>query len=111
MGVKPPAGISAIGPASLGALFDDEVALAALNDGLNVGLLVSRCNQEPQRILAHPLERDGINLDRDSAGATSALTDERQQFTLLLNTLLKIRDVDVDLAEELLVADRPLFPR
>ena len=62
-----------------------------------VGLLVSRCNQEPQRILAHPLERDGINLDRDSAGATSALTDERQQFTLLLNTLLKIRDVDLDL--------------
>ena len=92
-------------------LLHDEVAGAPLQDGLNVGLLVSRGDEEAERGLPYSFERRLVDFDRSSTSGLGALADERQQLTCALDALLELRDVDVHLAEERLVADRPLFPR
>ena len=96
----------------LAAVFlDYQVAEAPFDHGLDLGLLVSGDDEEPERVLPHRFEGGMVDLDRDHAARLRALAKERQQLTLVVNTLFEVCDVDVDLAEERFVADGPLFPR
>ena len=70
-------------------------------------------DKEPERFCSNPLERAGAHLDRLAAAGQRALADEGQRLIPVRSTrlLFQIRDVEVDLAEEFLVADCPLFAR
>ena len=96
----------------LAAVFlDYQVAEAPFDHGLDLGLLVSGDDEEPERVLPHRFEGGMVDLDRDHAARLRALAKERQQLTRVVNTRFEVCDVDVDLAEERFVADGPLFPR
>ena len=94
-------------------LLDDHVAGPPLDDRLDVRVLVPRRDQEPRRLRAHLLEGGRIDLDRNRAAGGSALADQLHQLVRAEaeRALVQIRDADVDLAEECLVADHPRFPR
>ena len=90
---------------------DDEVALSLLNDGLDLWPFVPSSDKEPQRMLTHRLEGGRVNFDREGAASLGALADERQQVWEPGGAILELRNVSVHLAEELLVAERPLLSR
>ena len=91
-------------------LLDDEVAVVPFHHRLDVELLVPGHHEEAERILPYALEDGALHLHRRGAAGACALADERQQLVRGLDALLETCDVEVHLAKERLVADRPLFP-
>jgi hypothetical protein len=97
----------------LGVLLDDEVALSPFNHRLGLRLFVAWGDKEAERFCSNPLEGGRGHLDRSPAASLRALADERKRLIPIrsMGLLFHLRDVGVDLAEECLVADCPLFAR
>src|SRR5436305_10701100 len=85
-------------------LLDDEPALVALDDSLDVWNLVGRHHDEPARMLAHGLVLAQRYLDPARAAAVGALAHEAAAAVKLALRLSRL----VDLAEATLVGRKPL---
>jgi hypothetical protein len=96
---------------SVAELLDDEVRVSAFDDGLDLEVFVSWCDDVLEGVLAHLLEDGRIELDRHRAAGVAALADERYEPLQgeVVCALLQFDDAEVDLTKEFFVADGALF--